>query len=136
MIEEIKNIRGSRSEYRKFGLTIGIALIVLAGVLFILRKPACFNSLIAGTAFSLTAISWAMLLKPVYYVWMSISIVLGWVMTRVILTILFYFVLTPIAVVARIVGKDFIGRRWDRNQTSYWNERDTETDPRHYERQF
>ena len=47
-------------------------------------------------------------LERVYAVWMGIAFALGWVVSRAILILLFYFVITPIGIVARLSGKKFI----------------------------
>ena len=48
------------------------------------------------------------MLKPLYFVWMTFAAILGWVMTRVILSIVFYLIITPIGLVTRIIGEDFL----------------------------
>ena len=47
-------------------------------------------------------------LHPVYRAWMAIGHVLGWVNTRIILGIFFFGILTPVSVIARLMGKSFI----------------------------
>jgi len=68
---------------------------------------------------------------------MSISILLGFVMTRVILSILFYIVITPVGFVARLLGKDFLDEKIDKSKESYWNYREQkEYDKTSTEQQF
>lgn len=40
--------------------------------------------------------------------------------TRLMLCLLFYLVITPIALVAKPIGKRFIELKWDTNQLTYW----------------
>jgi hypothetical protein len=58
-------------------------------------------------------------------------------MTRVILTVLFYLVLTPIAVTARLFGKQFLDLSFRDPKDSYWvlREKDSSKE-RNYEAQF
>ena len=59
-------------------------------------------------------------LRPVEMVWMKLAAVLGFVMTNVILTLVYLLILTPIGLVMRIMGKKFLNLRFDRGQKSYW----------------
>jgi hypothetical protein len=68
---------------------------------------------------------------------MTLAILLGWLMTRIILIILFYLVVTPIGLLAKLSGKDFLNRKFNREAQSYWIPRKaTTTDKGNYEKQF
>jgi hypothetical protein len=76
-------------------------------------------------------------LKWVYIVWMSVAFVLGLVMAHVILTLLFFLMITPIGWVARLFGKDFLSLKLDRGAATYWLRRERKPrPPAEYERQF
>jgi len=120
IIEEIKSIKSDRKDLRNFGITIGIALGVLGGLLLWREKPSYFYCVIAGIVFLLSGFAFPAVLKPFQKVWMTISILMGWFMTRLILIVLFYAVLTPIGLIARLCGKKFIDRAFDKNVKSYW----------------
>jgi hypothetical protein len=77
------------------------------------------------------------ILRPLNKIWMTIAIILGWFMTRVILSILFYLVLTPMGWIAKIVGKEFLDINWKRKSDSYWIKRKKiNIEKIDYERQF
>jgi len=68
---------------------------------------------------------------------MTLALLLGWFTSRVILTILFYLVLTPIGFIAKIFGKKFLSLKIDDGAKSYWEKREVKsTDLTEYERQF
>jgi len=120
ILEEIKGIKSDRKDLRNFGITIGIALGVLGGLLLWREKPSYFYCIIAAIAFLLSGFAFPAVLKPFQKVWMTISILMGWFMTRIILIILFYAILTPIGLIARLCGKKFIDRAFNKNAKSYW----------------
>ena len=61
------------------------------------------------------------LLKPIQKVWMTLAILMGWLMTRVILTVTFYVIFTPIGLISRIFGKDFLNtKRKKEAEMSFW----------------
>ena len=58
-------------------------------------------------------------------------------MTRVILSLLFYLIITPIGVTLRIFGKDFLELKRNESCDSYWNERNSKIEKsQNYEKQF
>ena len=63
-----------------------------------------------------------MLIKIIYYPWMVIANSLGFLIMHVLLIILFYFILTPIGLIRRIIGKDPLARESDLE--SYWIKKD------------
>ena len=76
------------------------------------------------------------ILKPVYFLWMIFAFILGWVMTRVILSIVFYIIITPIGLITRLLGEDFLNIKKIKND-SYWNNRDSSEElNQNYEKQF
>jgi len=137
IIEEIKNIKSGKRELRKFGIVVGIVLGLL-GVLFLWRGKDTYSYfLILSAAFLILGLAVPILLKPIHKVWMTLAELLGWLMTRVILSVLFYLVVTPIGLLARLSGKDFLDSKFDRNANSYWIPKGTvKFEKSNYERQF
>ena len=74
-------------------------------------------------------------LKPVYKAWMTLGLCMGHVMSRVLLTILFYLVFAPIGIYLRLTGKDLMQRTFARDEKSYWKDH-AERDKVSYEKQF
>ena len=137
ILEEIKNIKSSKRDLRKFGLTIGIALIVVSVLLAINGKNSTFYFGALGLLFLVIGLVAPRTLKLLNIIWMSISIILGWLMTRLILIILFYVVLTPIGLLSKLFNKDFLDLKIEKEKQSYWQKRNPKKfDPADYERQF
>ena len=137
MLEEIKNIKSEKSDIRNFGITLGIILLLISGFLFWKEKES--YQIFSGIGITLTLIAIAIpsVLKPVYWMWMIFGIILGWFMTRVILSLLFYIIITPIGLTLRLFGKQFLELRWDKSKESYWNFRTNEhLQNENYEKQF
>ena len=137
MLEEIKNIKSKKSDLRNFGIIVGIILLVISGFLFWKEKESFQIFLAIGIILFLTSIALPSVLKPVYWIWMIFAIILGWFMTRVILSLLFYVVFTSIGLTLRFFGKQFLELRWDKSKESYWNFRTNEhLKKENYEKQF
>lgn len=137
IIEEIKNINNSPKELKKFGFTIGSVLLIVTAFLFYYDKPSFIFWIIPAIILFISGALFPKILKPLNIIWMSFAIVLGFFMTRVILGILFYIIITPIGLIAKLFGKDFIDKRISKEKVSYWNYREQkEFSKEIYERQF
>ena len=67
---------------------------------------------------------------------MSFAIILGWFMTRFILSLLFYLIVTPIGIITRSWEKIFLELK-EASNDSYWNQRDSNFEKNQsYEKQF
>lgn len=121
IVEEIKNIRSGKKELRKFGITMGTVIGIIGGLLFWREKTYYIYFLGVSFAFFLFGFAIPFILKPIHKFWMGLAVLMSWVMTRVILSILFYFGITPISFLARLFGKDFLGLKFNKNtKSSYW----------------
>jgi hypothetical protein len=129
--------RALRSKLRKFGVTVGTAFIVL-GVVFLLRGKSFYPHLLAvGGALVLLGLLIPAALGPVHWVWMRLAMALGWLMTRVILTVLFFIIVTIVALLGRLARRDPLKLKFRDGADSYWIPRkETVRDRSDYERQY
>ena len=126
-----------RRKLRNFGLTVGIAFGVLAGLLFWRDKAHYVYFAVISIVFLGLGLVVPVVLKPVERVWMTAARAMGWFMTRVLLTIMFFVVFTPIGLIARLFGKDFLNLRTDKSATTYWIYREPrDMTKEDYEKQF
>ena len=91
-IDEIKSVIAStnKRELRKFGITIGIFLFVVAAfLLFWKEKTYAEYVAYSGAVILILGLAFTIVLKPIYIVWMSFAVIMVFFMTRVILTSIF-----------------------------------------------
>ena len=137
LIDEIKNIKSGKTELRKFGITVGIVLGVLGGLLLWRGREFYSYFLVASAILIVLGLLSPTILLPFQKAWMTIAVVLGWFMTRLILGILFYLVFTPIGLVTRLFNKEFLELKIDKMRDSYWIYREEKPlDKKRYENQF
>lgn len=135
--EEIRNIKSDKSDLRKFGITMGIILTLLGGLSLWHEKGYFIYFFILAATFIIPGLVLPAALRPAHKGWMTLSILLGWVMTRVILSVLFYLVVTPTRCLARLFGKQFLDLKIDKNVSSYWIPKEKQKlNKTDYERQF
>lgn len=135
--EEIKNINAAPRQLRQFGMMIGVILLAIAGLLLWKQRGGYFACASVGIGFIVAALALPAALKPVFKAWMAFAVVMGFIMTRVILTVFFFGVFTPMALAIKLFGKDLLSERWNKAAATYWVKRPREPfDPRTAENMF
>ena len=91
----------------------------------------------AAVLLGVVALAAPVSLKPFYRVWMIFALITGWVMTRVVLTLVYYLVLTPIGLLGKAFGEQFLHLVRSKETATYWVRRTGPApEKRDYERQF
>ena len=128
LIQEIKNIANIKDykAFRKFGITIGTVLVLLGIILSIKAGNNLLFLSLSGLVLMLVSLMFSKLLRPLYIIWMSIAAVLGFIMSRIILSLIFYLVFSPVGIILRIFRKDLLDRKIEPDKESYWNMRKAE----------
>ena len=98
----------SKKQLREFGLLIGFGFPILLGWLF----PSLFGyefrtwTLWVGSPSLILGLTAPHLLHYPYKSWMALGHILGWINSRIILGLVFIFILQPISLIMRIFGHD------------------------------
>lgn len=91
---------------RSFGLIVGgIFLLIGLWPLAVRAEAARLWAVGIAAGLLLPAVLFPTVLTPIYRVWMTIGDTLGWINTRIILTLVFYGLFTPIGVIRRVLLK-------------------------------
>jgi hypothetical protein len=110
----------NKRELRNFGLISGMIVAAIFGLLLpwlfshsLPVWPWIVFSIMASLALLLPS-----LLIPIYKGWMKVGQMLGWVNTRIIMGILFYAMFLPIGLFMKLIGKDPMSRKLNRDDKS------------------
>jgi len=131
------NWQPGAKDLRKFGvaLIVGFGLVGLA-LRYKLGAPTaawvCFGF---GGVAGLLGLVGTRAALPFYWLWMGIAFVMGNVMSRVLLSCLYLAVVTPMALLGRVLGRDRLSLRGPRAD-SYWVDHPSADAAHRYERQF
>lgn len=127
--EEMRALDMSRPALRNFGLVVGGVLVGIGAVIVWRHAwtltPWAMGFGGVGAVLVLLGLALPVALRPVYRVWMGLAVVLGFVMTRVLLTLVFVLLVIPIGLALRLAGKDLLRLRLDPEAESYWVPRDS-----------
>jgi len=120
------NWNPSRRELRQFA---GLCLVFFGGIAAWMYArhgvgpwPTALGALAVGLG--VPGLVFPRLLRPVYVGWMAAAFPIGWTVSHVLLGIIFYGVVTPIGLLLRVMGRDPMNRKLDRQAKTYWIEHD------------
>ena len=109
-----------KKQLRHFGLIVGgiFAAIGLWPVVFRAEAPRLW-ALALAVALVVPAMVLPRSLTYVHRVWMAAGEALGWINTRIILSVIFYGIVTPMGIVMRRFGRDPMQRRFEPAAATY-----------------
>jgi bacteriorhodopsin len=127
----------SRREQRNFGLVMAGAIVVVTLIHGAIRGSlAPWPFYIAG-AFLVLGLVAPIVLKPVLVVWIQFALLLNWIVTRVLLTLVWVLMFIPFRIVLSALGKDPLNRRRLPGAPTYWEPaEDQPADPKRYFNQY
>ena len=117
------NARVTDAQARKTALLVGGVLLLIAAWNFHRgRMTVVWVFGVLGALLFVAGLVVPPAARAFHTGWMRFAVALGYVNSRVLLTILFYGVFTPYGFVSRLMGRDPLGRRKTGQQT-YWTTR-------------
>jgi len=133
------NWRPDKNELRKFG-DISLAMFLVIGLMLTwLERISAQTTLIiatVGLVIYVVSRTYVLGVKPIYLAAYGLSYPLGWVLSHVILGIVYYLIVTPIGIVFRLMGRDHLHRSYDRQAETYWVNHKSAGDMKRYFKQF
>ncbi len=127
----------SRTLQRQFGAMLAVFCLGMAAYRAWRHGETPIAWGAVGIAFAGFAVAWPAGLRPLLTVWLWLAVILNKIFSTLLLTLTFYAILTPIALVRRLVAQDPLHRKWDRDAASYWQTPDEQpTDIKRYYDQF
>lgn len=110
----------TRRELRNFGLIVGGIFGALALWPAIIRGGNVRLWMLGlAVVLILPALVAPRMLAPAQRAWMALGGALGWVNTRLVLGLIFFGLVTPMALVFRLTGRDPMRRSFDPHATTY-----------------
>jgi len=109
---------------RSFGLVFTAFFVLVTAYFAWHRNRWVPVPLALATIFLVLALVQPSLLAPLNWAWTKLGLLLGAVMAPIVLGFIFFAVVTPLAIAARLAGNDFLRLRRDPAATSYWRVRE------------
>ena len=106
---------------REFGLMTGAIVAVLFGLFFpwMLERAVPLWPWMIGAVLGVWGVTAPDTLRPLYNGWMKLGLLLSKITTPIILGVVFFVVMLPIALIMRVFGHDPMARKFDIHAQSY-----------------
>ena len=104
---------------RSFGIVFSIAFLLISLYPLINGENLRLWALIISIVFFVLGIINSNLLKPLNKLWFKFGLLLGKIISPIIMGMIFFVVVTPIAILMRLLRKDLLNLKFNKNNT-YW----------------
>ena len=109
---------------RNFGLVFFIFFLIISIWPLIDGGTLRIWSVVISLAFLFLGLLNSKILSPLNLLWMKFGELLGKVIAPMVLSLIYFLVITPIGLLMRLIGKDFMKKNFSKKNNSYWIKRD------------
>ena len=115
------------SSNRSFGLLFFVVFLIVS--LWPLTHESSIRiwSVIISAVFLVLGLINSKLLTPLNVLWFKFGMILGAIISPIIMGIVFFLVVTPTGLILRIMGKDLLNKKYDKEKETYWIKRNAPT---------
>lgn len=117
---KFNNIR----EIRKFAIYLGIFLLIIGLAQMFFGRPVFWYFYGAGLVVMVIGLFIPIIMKPIFILFSYIGFYLGMVNSIILLTLFFYFFVTPISFLLKFFGKDILHIKMEKEVASFWTPRE------------
>ncbi|MFC1513539.1 SxtJ family membrane protein [candidate division KSB1 bacterium] len=136
LLNELRNIKSDDKTLRNFCILFGVIFIIICIYLFLKGTKDAHHLYLVSVFFFVIGFTKPKFILPLYKIWMRFALIIGHIVSTIIITLLFYLVLTPTGIILRLTGKDFLNSTFDRKLSSYWTKRSEKDMINSAEKQF
>jgi len=123
MFDSIKNLKPKSKDLRIFSLILLTILFVLIFFSYSKQNPFFIKVCFLGSMIVMIGIIKPKLIEPIYFVWMLLGTMMGWILSRIWLSAIYFIIISPISLIMKLLNKTYIKTRLDKNVNTYWNNR-------------
>ena len=111
------------SSNRSFGLLFFVVFLIIS--LWPLTHEGSIRiwSVIVSAVFLILGLINSRLLTPLNVLWFKLGMTLGAIISPIVMGIIFFLVVTPTGFILRIMGKDLLNKKYDKEKETYWIKR-------------
>ena len=107
---------------KSFGIVFFIVFLIIAIYPLLSQNEIRLWSLIISIIFLILGLLNSKLLTPLNKIWFKFGILLGKIVSPLVMGLIFFFVVTPIGILMRILNKDLLNLKFNK-KTTYWIEK-------------
>jgi Saxitoxin biosynthesis operon protein SxtJ len=114
---------------RSFGVVFSIVFAITGTVPLIRGGELRLWSLLVAAVFLAFGLLAPRVLRPLNILWFKFGLLLGRIIAPIVISLLFFIAVTPTALIMRLLRKDVLSLKFDRNAKSYWINRSKTDNP-------
>lgn len=132
------NLNPSRKELKLFAVLQIVFFAIVAGFVYRRTGSTTAAAVIVAVAAVVGGIGFfaTPFMRLIYVAWLLAVYPIGWTISHVLMTLIFFLVVTPLGLLMRLFGRDPMQRRFDPSARSYWQTRPPQQGTQQYFRQF
>ena len=127
-----------RRELRMFA--VALACLCILGGAFSLQRGVSelLSSTLFGVALVVLSVAWLTpnSMRPVYLLWMLLFYPFRWLVSCLLIAVVYYLVITPVGLIIRLSGRKLIEKHFDSETSTYWIPKTETRSHEDYFRQF
>ncbi len=110
----------THKELKKFGSVVGSGFLGIAFFPYLFHhSPIRIWALVISLGLLAVGMTFPKLLSGPYWLWMKIGAILGWINSRILITLIFFLLITPLALFMKLVKRDRLCLRKSPEKKSY-----------------
>ena len=121
MLHESKIRIGSN---RNFGLVFFFVFLIVSLLPLLKEEPFRIWSIVIAIIFLILGLMNSKLLTPLNKLWFKFGLFLGYLVSPIVMGLIFFAVITPTGFIMKIMGRDLLNSKYDDKKKSYWINRD------------
>ena len=108
------------SSNKNFGIIFFLFFLIISFWPLLNNEPLTIWSLVLSLIFLFLGLINSKLLTPLNIAWHKFGILLGSIVAPIVMFVIFFMVVTPIGFFMRLLGKDLLRKKFDKNIKTYW----------------
>lgn len=112
---------------KTFGIFFSIVFFIISIYPIFYKNQLNYIFLLFSFIFLLVSLTKPKLFSFLNKLWINLGFLLGKIISPIVMAIIYFFLITPIGLLLRIFGKDFIKLKLDYSHKSYWINKDNES---------
>ena len=117
------------SSSKKFGILFFIFFLIIGLWPLLSSTEIRIWSVVIALVFLLISLIKPLLLEPLNRLWIKFGELLGGFVAPIVMSIVYFLLLTPISILVRIFKKDLLNLNFSKNKNTYWSKREKNVGP-------
>ena len=123
MSEIASHISTEQSSEKSFGIVFSIVFLIVALYPLINSEGLRIWALVVSTIFFLLVFLAPKILVLPNKLWFKFGLLIGSIVAPIVITLVYFVTVVPTGLIMRLLGKDLLKQKLDKNAKSYWIER-------------